>query len=150
MNDEICGKWMQRKGVACARGYGHGGKCASAQAMNNHRLRSRERVRTDSSEALRRRRGRSGRLRKYNLTEAQFNSLVKSQGNVCGMCHEPFGPGRRICIDHDHACCPGRERSCGKCVRGVLCLRCNITLGHIEGLGELARIYLNKPPVTTI
>lgn len=66
------------------------------------------------------------------------------------MCHEPFKAGRRICIDHDHACCPDRERSCGKCVRGLLCLRCNTTLGHIENLGELAQIYLNKSPVATI
>lgn len=146
--DEICGEWMPKKQVPCARGQGHGGKCASAEAIENHRVRSRARVRTDSPETLRRR-SRARRLRRYNLTGDQFNRLVESQGNVCGMCREPFKAGRRICIDHDHACCPDRERSCGKCVRGVLCLRCNTTLGHIEGLGDLARIYLSKPIVAT-
>lgn len=32
-------------------------------------------------------------------------------------------------IDHDHACCPERGRSCGKCVRGILCYGCNVGLG---------------------
>lgn len=38
---------------------------------------------------------------------------------------------RRPQIDHDHDCCPG-EKSCGQCVRGVLCSRCNSHLGHLE------------------
>lgn len=148
LNDEICGEWMPRARVRCARGKGHGGKCKSAEAMENHRVRSRARPRADSAEAARHR-NRAWRLRRYELTGEQFSRLLESQGHACGMCHEPFKAGRRICIDHDHACCPDRERSCGKCVRGLLCLRCNTTLGHIENLGALARIYLNKLPAAT-
>jgi hypothetical protein len=33
----------------------------------------------------------------------------------------------RRCTDHDHECCPGR-RSCGHCVRGVVCATCNSLL----------------------
>lgn len=94
----------------------------------------------------RRRWSRTTRLNRYGLTGAQFDRLVESQGSVCGMCHEPFGPGRRICVDHDHACCPDDQRCCGKCVRGVLCLRCNTTLGHIEKLGAFAQSYLGQLP----
>jgi hypothetical protein len=148
LNDEICGEWMPRAGVRCARGEGHGGKCKSTEAMENHRVRSRARPRGNSAEAARRNRAR--RLRKYELTSEQFGRLLESQGNSCGMCREPFKEGRRICIDHDHACCPGKERSCGKCVRGLLCLRCNTTLGHIENLGNLAQIYLNGSPTAAV
>jgi len=36
-------------------------------------------------------------------------------------------------IDHDHRCCSG-DKSCGECVRGVLCARCNSAVAHFERL----------------
>lgn len=32
-------------------------------------------------------------------------------------------------VDHDHACCP-TERSCGSCIRGVICRGCNNAMPH--------------------
>jgi Recombination endonuclease VII len=32
-------------------------------------------------------------------------------------------------IDHDHECCPGRGRTCGKCNRALLCTDCNRMIG---------------------
>ena len=55
--------------------------------------------------------------------------LLKEQGGRCAICGTD-DPGTRWgwCIDHDHACCDGPD-SCGKCIRGVLCVNCNSGLG---------------------
>lgn len=34
-------------------------------------------------------------------------------------------------VDHDHACCPG-SKTCGTCVRGVLCGGCNRAAGCVS------------------
>jgi hypothetical protein len=87
------------------------------------------------------------RIASYGLTQEQFNRLLCVQQNTCGMCHEPFAEGQLIHVDHDHACCRGKNRSCGECVRGLLCHACNIALGHIERRYAMARAYLDSPPI---
>lgn len=70
------------------------------------------------------------RLRKYGLTFEQFSQMLRSQQGLCGVCRKPLGTIRKyIAIDHDHACCASRIRTCGKCVRGLLCIPCNTGLG---------------------
>jgi hypothetical protein len=86
------------------------------------------------------------RITSYGITEAEFTQILAAQGNACGMCREPFEEGQLIHVDHDHACCPVKNRSCGKCVRGLLCHGCNVSLGHIERKYDLARAYLDSPP----
>jgi hypothetical protein len=51
---------------------------------------------------------------------------------------------QRICIDHDHACCPPKlpGKCCGGCLHGLLCLTCTVALGYIETYSELATAYL--------
>jgi hypothetical protein len=63
------------------------------------------------------------------------------------MCHEAFEEGQLIHVDHDHACCREKNRSCGECIRGLLCHTCNIALGHIERRYAMARSYLDSRPV---
>ena len=90
------------------------------------------------------------RISSYGLTEASFAQLLLAQEYACGMCHEPFKEGQRVHVDHDHACCRDKCRSCGKCVRGLLCHVCNIALGHIERRYALSRLYLDNPPAQLV
>lgn len=66
----------------------------------------------------------------YQLTQDQFNELLEAQDGTCAICKsgDPQGNGKWS-IDHDHSCCSG-ARSCGKCVRGLLCNGCNHGLGN--------------------
>lgn len=96
-----------------------------------------------------RRRGiarRSELIRKYGLTEEEYDERVEAQGGLCAICGNPPALGRRLAIDHDHKCCPG-TRSCGMCIRDLLCDACNGGLGllgdSIERL-EQALAYLSK------
>ena len=87
------------------------------------------------------------RLGRFGMTEARFDALLEAQGRACAICREPF-EDQRPRIDHDHACWPvppsGVSRSCGKCVRGLLCVRCNTWLGWMEKYDEPARAYLSR------
>jgi hypothetical protein len=64
--------------------------------------------------------------KRFGITPAERDTLLAAQGGVCGRCAAEFADKRR-CTDHDHECCPGR-RSCGHCVRGVVCATCNSLL----------------------
>lgn len=91
----------------------------------------------------------------YGLTPEQFSALLETQGGGCAICGatEPGGRWGTWHVDHDHDCCPphakgGRQKTCGKCVRGVLCQGCNLLLGFARDDAErLARAlsYLEKP-----
>jgi Recombination endonuclease VII len=85
------------------------------------------------------------RISSYGLTQEQFDLILTAQNYACGMCREPFEAGQLFHVDHDHGCCQVKNRSCGKCVRGLLCHTCNIALSHIEHRYALARAYLDGP-----
>jgi Recombination endonuclease VII len=83
---------------------------------------------------------------KFNLSTQTFDLLFATQGKKCAVCGctEPTGHGWTI--DHDHACCSG-EASCGKCVRGILCMNCNNALGCVRDNPDVLRKaaeYLEK------
>lgn len=96
-------------------------------------------------------------IRRHGLSPETFETILAAQGGVCAICLRP-DPGRDKVgrdawhIDHDHRCCPG-QFSCGKCVRGLLCARCNVMIGYaLDRAGTLAAAarYLKRPPATTI
>ena len=70
--------------------------------------------------------------RNFNITQARYGAFLAKQGGGCKICgtKEPGGMGA-FHIDHDHSCCSGKK-CCGKCIRGLLCRRCNDMLGKVE------------------
>ena len=139
-----CGKWMPRKKTHCARGAGHSPPCMTPEEMQRRRERAAERAPGRIvSPVAKARWNRAYKIKRMGLTPEQFAQLLEAQGYACAMGREPFEEDQLIYIDHDHSCCPG-ERSCGKCVRGLLCLTCNIALGYIEAYGETATAYLSQ------
>lgn len=80
---------------------------------------------------------------KYGLSDADFDAMLEAQHGLCVVCEGPFAPGRPN-VDHDHSCCPRKARSCGKCVRGLLCHRCNRFLGWYEAHTDRINMYLGR------
>lgn len=75
----------------------------------------------------------------YNLAPGQFDEMLRAQGGRCAICRTD-APGKyNWSVDHDHTCCPGKRQSCGKCVRGLLCSRCNFGIGHFLDNAEAMR-----------
>lgn len=74
---------------------------------------------------------------RMGISESMYLMMLFNQGGRC-----PCGRELDISqIDHDHTCCKGRT-SCGACVRGLLCNRCNLLLGMVESEPHLIPAYL--------
>lgn len=83
---------------------------------------------------------------RFGLSQEELTALREASGGRCTLCGELNVSGRHLAVDHDHACCPG-SRSCGRCVRNLLCGKCNTGLGMFKDSPELlgkAIAYLEK------
>jgi hypothetical protein len=87
---------------------------------------------------------------RYKLKPEDLKRLFDEQGGLCAICQTSLGDDRSFWhVDHDHSCCPGR--SCGKCVRGVLCRECNHGLGFFRDTSSFLRAaadYLDRSSIT--
>jgi hypothetical protein len=79
--------------------------------------------------------GERSQLKRYGITPALYASLLEEQGGKCGICRKDKAGkiGQRFAVDHDHAT--------GE-IRGLLCIKCNSSLGWFEPHGAKAIVYL--------
>ena len=57
----------------------------------------------------------------YGITTSDFEAMNESQSGLCAICGNKNGK-RRLCVDHCHT--TGR-------VRALLCMKCNVAIGHL-------------------
>jgi hypothetical protein len=80
---------------------------------------------------------RARRLRfHYGITLEEYASLLKAQGGRCAVC-QTDRPSTRwqtiFCVDHDHE---------SGDVRGLLCVACNLVLGHVRDDPNILRAMI--------
>ncbi|HYT44958.1 MAG TPA: endonuclease VII domain-containing protein [Methylomirabilota bacterium] len=81
------------------------------------------------------------RLRRYQLTEEEYNTMLESQHGVCACCgneetsfDKRTNAFRKLAVDHDH--------TTGQ-VRALLCTGCNTSLGALKESPERIQALLN-------
>lgn len=127
-----CNKWMPLAQENCVRNEaGHKGKCETRASRDRRKARWRSYM-VDR------------RFAKYGMTRESFMKLLESQGSSCAYCGTDLVvEGRKVnsaFIDHDHGCCPNKDSTCGYCVRGILCPKCNTAMG-VLGLDDLSQLH---------
>lgn len=61
--------------------------------------------------------------RLYNITFEEYMKMFIDQGEVCAICKEKCKTKKMLSVDHNHET---------KKVRGLLCNRCNVSLGLLR------------------
>lgn len=75
------------------------------------------------------------RMKKYGMSQDDFDALLEKQGMACAICHRDDWPGKHLPhVDHDH--------KSGK-IRGILCSKCNTALGLVNESLEIIKSMEN-------
>lgn len=73
---------------------------------------------------------------KYKITLEEYQERT---ADGCELCGEISNISYHV--DHDHLCCKG-QKTCGKCVRGIICHKCNIAVDKMQN-GVMRQDYPN-------
>ncbi len=76
----------------------------------------------------------------YGITPADYERILEKQGGGCAICHGGTNGRGRFHVDHCHTT---------GIVRGLLCAKCNLLLGHADDDTRRLRAaiaYLIDPP----
>ena len=72
----------------------------------------------------------------FKITLDDYNKILENQNNKCLICDKLFNEeGKYLCVDHCH--------NTGK-IRGLLCSKCNGSLGWFEKYSDNILEYLSK------
>lgn len=71
---------------------------------------------------------------RFSLSIEDFNSMRENQNYSCKICKRHEEEVGTLHVDHDHSCCKTSrgEKTCGLCIRGLLCRDCNHGLGNFN------------------
>lgn len=89
-----------------------------------------------------------GILSRFTLAPERWEEMYSAQEGRCKICAREMTRSQAN-TDHDHACCPSTARSCGRCVRGLLCVHCNhaiARMGDDPARLRAAAQYLEEQP----
>jgi hypothetical protein len=76
----------------------------------------------------RKKRADHNRFARHSISRERAHAIFVAQGHACAICSDPLEWDTAV-VDHDHSCCPAKAKTCGACVRGFLCSRCNAGIG---------------------
>ncbi|WP_374206958.1 endonuclease domain-containing protein [Paenarthrobacter sp. TYUT067] len=90
----------------------------------------------------------------YGIGLDEYEALLVSQNGHCRLCPHTPTAEMPLVVDHNHKCCPG-PASCGHCIRGLLCQRCNQGLGLLQENADIlmlaaAYVLLNDSALTLL
>lgn len=91
-------------------------------ARNKEQISTRRAARYRTPEGKRSRRN-SDWKKRYGVTYDEVEKILADQGDRCAICKTPIELGKHTHLDHQHVT--------GK-VRGVLCVNCNLMIGHAK------------------
>lgn len=112
------------KDKACKIGHSNLCKSCNSKRAQKHAKENPEMFRT---------RVRKYSIKKYGISYDEYQNILKKQNNCCAVCGISFDTiNENPHVDHDHLCCSTPIKSCGVCVRGILCRRCNMFLGTVS------------------
>ena len=93
----------------------------------------------------------------YDITEEEYQEILRAQGGVCYICHMKPGRYKRLSVDHCHALAKLHDhpvdKGCKKCIRGLLHSKCNSYLGWTRDDPEAwlrGAEYLRNPPARKV
>jgi len=94
----------------------------------------------------------------YGITGPEYWAIYEAQGGCCFICRRATGKVRRLAVDHDHhfhdneSVSPHpRDKGCRRCVRALLCKRCNMLIGLVAGgRTDEAIQVLTDPPARKV